>query len=189
MAADSTAVRIGYAGAVYVAPVGTVAPVGFAAWGTGWVDMGLISDDGLTEGKNMERNEHFAWGYDAPVRTQVIRKVTTFGLTFIETNAVVLSVFHSVPLTDMTSTGTGAAQIPSFTEGQSSDPDVRALGVDIVDGSRQFRFVIPRCEATDRESISYKSDSLAGYGTTFTALLASDGTTMLRSYGQVALPA
>jgi hypothetical protein len=186
---DSTNVRVGYGGKVYVAPVGTVAPTTLsAAWGVGWTDLGYISDDGLTEGSDQDRNEFYAWGADAPVRTQITRNVTTFGMTFIETKGEVLSIYYATPYTAMTSTGTTTAQFLTFIQGTQQAPDVRALGIDIIDGTRAFRFIIPRCEVSDKGDITYAKEDLMGYEVTFTGLLASDGTVMTRMYGQVALP-
>ena len=186
--ADSAEVRIGYAGVAYIGAVGAVAPTDLVtAWGVDWTDLGLISEDGLTEGTDQDRTEIRAWGYDAPVRTQISRKVTTFGLTFLESNSEVLSLYHSVATDDMTSAGVGDAQYASFVQGQNTDPDVRALGLDIIDGTRRFRFIIPRCEVTDRGDIIYRADEAVGYEMTFTALLAADGTTMQRMYGGVVL--
>jgi hypothetical protein len=185
---DSTNVRVGYGGKVYVAPVGTAAPATLsAAWGTGWVDLGYISDDGLTEGSDQDRNEFYAWGADAPVRTQITRNVTTFNMTFIETKGDVLSVYYATPGSAMTSSGSGATQVLTFVQGQQVAPDVRALGIDIVDGARTFRFIIPRCEVSDKGDVNYAKEDLIGYELTFTALLASDGTVMTRMYGQVAV--
>ena len=187
--ADAAEVRIGYSGLANIAPVGTTAPTSLtAAWGTGWADLGLMSEDGLTEGFDQDRTEIRAWGFDAPVRTQVSRKVTTFQVTFLETNARVLSLYHSTPLSAMSTVGTGADAALTFVQGQNTAPDVRALGLDVIDGTRRFRFTVPRCEVTARGDVVYKGDEAVGYNMTFTALLASDGTTMQRMYGGVALP-
>lgn len=190
MAADPTNVRIGYAGKAVVGPVGTaVAPASLsAAWASPWTDLGLISDDGLTEAKDMDRNQYRAWGYQSPVRTMITSKVTTFSLTFIETIGHVLSLYHQVPVSGMTSLGTGNSQYLNFIEGNNTSPDERALGLDVIDGARAFRFIIPRSEVTDRGDIGYNMEDLLGYEMTFTALLASDGSTIQRMYGLVALP-
>lgn len=186
---DANEVRIGYAGLAYLGEVGATAPTGLTtAWGAAWFDHGLISDDGLTEGTNQDRTEIPAWGYDSPVRTQVSKRVTTFGLTFLETSARVLSLYHSAPLSAMTSSGTGPSQALSFVQSQNTAPMLKALGLDIIDGTRRFRFIVPRAEVTERGDIVYKGDTPVGYQMTITALLASDGTTMQRMYGGVALP-
>lgn len=189
--ADANEVRIGYAGLSYIGAVGALAPTGLTtAWATpAWADLGLMSEDGLTEAFDQNRTEINAWGYDAPVRTQVSRKVTTFQVTFLESSAQVLSLYHSAPVTSMTSIGSGVTQALQFIQGQNTAPDVRALGLDVIDGTRRFRFIVPRCEVTARGDITYKGDEAVGYNMTFTALLASDGTTVQRMYGGVALPA
>lgn len=189
MTADPTAVRVGYAGKAYVAAEDTAGPTTLTGvWPTGYVDLGLISDDGLTEAMDQDRNEWTPWGYDSPVRTQVKGQKRTFKLTFWETNASVLSLYHSVAVANMTTTGTGTGQYLSFAQGQNTAPDVRALGLDIVDADRTFRYVINRCEVTDRDDIVYKGDEVVAYTMTFTALLDADGVSITRYYGRVALP-
>lgn len=188
--ADSANVRIGYAGMVLSAPVGTAAPADIAAaWPTGWNDLGLISTDGLTEAKDQTLTTINAWGYDGPVRSQVSNRVTTFRARFLETNARTLSLYHGIPLADMTSGGTGATQSLNFTEGQTPDPLITALGIHIIDGTQVFRFIVPRAQLTDRSEVVYKGDEAVSYECTVTTLLASDGTSLTRMYGGVALPA
>jgi len=188
--ANAADVRIGYAGKAYLAEEGTLAPADIAAaWPAGWEDLGLISEDGLTEGNDQDRTDIAAWGYDAPVRTQIIKRVTTFQIKFLETSPRVISLYYAAPLGDMVESGSGASQSVNFVQGQTPAPYTRALGLDIVDGSRWFRFVIPRAEVTERGQITYKGDEAVSYDVTFTTLLAADGSTMLRMYGGLELPA
>jgi hypothetical protein len=187
--ANSANVRIGYAGMVLRADVGTAAPADIgAAWPTGWTDLGLISTDGLTEGKDQTVTTIPAWGYDGPVRSQTSNRITTFRARFLETNAHTLSLYHQIPIADMTSGGTGPTQSLNFTEGQSQDPLETALGIHIIDGTRIFRFIVPRAQLTDRSEVTYKSDEAVSYECTVTTLLASDGTSLTRMYGGVVLP-
>jgi hypothetical protein len=190
MAGDATNVRIGVSGLAYTAIVGSTVPSTLTgAWAAAWTDLGLIlKEDGLTEAMDMERNEFFAWGYQSPVRSQVLRKTITFRAVFLESKAHVLSLYHAHPLSGMTSSGSGADQALTWTQGQSSDPDVRALGLDIIDGTKRNRFIVPRAEVTERGDIVYKEDDMVQYDMTFTALLASDGSSVQRMYGGVAAP-
>lgn len=188
--ADSANVRIGYAGMVLTADVGTAAPADIAAaWPAGWDDLGLISTDGLTEGKDQTVTNITAWGYDGPVRSQVSNRITTFRARFLETNALTLSLYHAIPVADMTSSGTGPTQSLNFTEGQTPDPLITALGIHVIDGSKVFRFIVPRAQLTDRSEVVYKGDEAVSYECTVTTLLASDGTSLTRMFGGVVLPA
>lgn len=186
--ANSGNVRIGYSGKAYYAPLGTTAPTDIEeVWPAGWVDLGLISEDGLTENNDQDRTDIKAWGYDSPVRSQTINRVTTFGLKFLETSPEVVSVYYAVPLADMTQSGLGASQSVNFVQGQTPEPFVFALGLDIVDGERRFRFTIPRSEVSERGEITYKGDEAVAYEVTMATLLAADGSTMQRMYGGLAL--
>lgn len=190
MAGDSTNVRIGVSGLAYSSPVGSTVPSTLTGvWAAAWIDLGLIKkEEGLTEAMDMDRNEFYAWGYQSPVRTQVLRKTITFRMVFLESKAHILSLYHAHPLTSMLSAGSGVDQALTFTQGQSSDPDIRALGLDVIDGTKRNRFIVPRAEVTDRGDITYKEDEMVEYDMTFTALVASDGSTVQRMYGGVTLP-
>ncbi|MER6112429.1 phage tail tube protein [Streptomyces hirsutus] len=191
MADVNDGVRVGYAGKAYIGAVGATVPTTLtAAWDEDeWFDLGKCSEDGLTEATDQARAEFKAWGYDAPVRTQLTSKTTTFALTFIQSNnAHVMSLFHSVALEDMATTGTDDTAYTTLTTGQNTEPDVRALGLDIVDGKFHTRIIIPRCEVTERGNKTYKADTLVNYPMTFTALTASDGTSVRYMIGGLVVP-
>ncbi|WP_405459706.1 hypothetical protein OG786_20945 [Streptomyces sp. NBC_00101] len=192
MADLNDGVRVGYAGKAYIGAVGAVAPATLtvAPDPDDWFDLGKITEDGLTEATDQARSEFKAWGFDSPVRTQLTSKTTTFQLAFMQSsNAYVQSLFHSVPLDDMTTTGTGDAAYTSFTIGQNTEPDVRALLLDIVDGGIATRIIVPRVEVTERGNKSYKGTETVNFPMTFTALTSSDGTSVRYMMGGLVLPA
>jgi hypothetical protein len=191
MADPNDGVRVGYAGKAYIGAVGATVPTDLTSpWDADeWFDLGKITEDGLTEATDQARAEFKAWGFNAPVRTQLTSKTTTFQLTFIQSNnAHVISLFHSVDLADMTTTGTGDAAYTSFTDSQNTEPDVRALGLDIVDGDFHTRIIVPRCEVTERGNKVYKGDTLVNYPMTFTALTSSDGSSVRYMIGGLVVP-
>ncbi|MFI1409415.1 hypothetical protein ACH4Y0_05715 [Streptomyces sp. NPDC020707] len=192
MADINDGVRVGYAGKAYIGAVGAVAPATLTAAPDvdDWFDLGKVTEDGLTEATDQARSEFKAWGYDSPVRTQLTSKTTTFALSFMQSsNAYVQSLFHSVDLADMTTTGTGDAAYTSFTIGQNTEPDVRALLLDIVDGAFHTRIIVPRVEVTERGNKTYKGSETVNYPLTFTALTSSDGTSVRYMIGGLVLPA
>lgn len=188
--ADSGNVRVGYSGFAYYGAVGVTAPEGpYVPWGANYTDLGLITEDGLTESFDEDRTVFKAWGRNAPVRTQTKNRTSTFKLTFMETSADTLSLYYAVPLDNMTSSGSGAAQYLEFDDPQNTEPMYVALGLDIVDGDNHFRYLIPKAEITDRGDIVSKDDEVHGYEVTFTALLPDDGgAAVTRFYGGVELP-
>lgn len=188
--ADSGNVRVGYSGFAYYGAVGATAPTDpAAAWGATYTDLGLITEDGLTESFDEDRTSFKAWGVNAPVRTQTKNRTSTFKLTFMETSADTLSLYYAVDLDNMTTSGTGSAQFLSFDDPQNTEPMYVALGLDIIDGDSHFRFIVPKAEITDRGDVVYKDDEVAGYEVTFTAMLPDDGgAAITRMYGGVVLP-
>ncbi|MGW2932962.1 phage tail tube protein [Streptomyces sp. NPDC001156] len=190
MSADNTQVRVGVEGAVYIAPVGTTAPTDpYSPWGTGWIDCGYVTEDGLTEALNENRQEFKAWGYNAAIRTQVTDRTSTFKMTFQQTSAYTASLFYGVDIADMVSSGTGATQFLSFNDPQNSEPQYWALGMDVVDGNYPRRIIVARAEVTSKGDIAYKSDTAVMYDLTFTSLqAASGGASITRHFGLVPLP-
>ncbi|MGW5198639.1 phage tail tube protein [Streptomyces spiralis] len=188
--ADDTQVRVGVKGAFYVAPVGTTAPTDpYAPWGTGWIDLGYVSEDGLTESLNENRQEFKAWGHTKAVRTEVTDRQTTFKVTFMETSAWTMALYYGVDLADMTSSGTGAAQFLSFNEPESSEPMAYAIGMDVIDNDKPARIVVARAEVTDKGDRAYKADTNQAFELTFSSLTAPNGGTAIsRMFGLVPLP-
>ncbi|MFI5974806.1 phage tail protein [Streptomyces sp. NPDC051452] len=188
--ADDTQVRVGVEGAFYVAPVGTTAPTDpYSPWGAGWIDLGNVSEDGLTEALNENRQEFKAWGRTGAVRTQVTERASTFKVTFMETSAWTLALYYGIDLADMTSSGTGASQFLSFEEPQAPEPQYYALGMDVIDGDKPARIIVARAEVTDKGDRPYKSDTNQAFELTFSSLTAPNGgSAITRQFGLVALP-
>ncbi|WP_430376693.1 phage tail protein [Streptomyces sp. B1-3] len=188
--ADDTQVRVGVEGAFYVAPVGTTAPTDpYSSWGAGWVDLGNVSEDGLTESLNENRQDFKAWGRNGPVRSQVTDRDATFKITFMETNAWTLALYYGVDIADMTSSGTGSTQFLAFEEPQSNEPMSYAIGMDVIDDDKPLRIVVARAQVTAKGDRVYKSDSNQAFELTFSYLTAANGTSAVqRMYGLVPLP-
>lgn len=191
MSVDNTAVRVGVQGAVYIAPVGTTAPTDpYASWGTGWIDLGYATEDGLTESLNSDRQEFNAWGYNHPIRSQITKRSSTFKISLQETSATNLSLFYGVDVADMTSSGTGDTQYLSWNEPQNVEPLYYALGMDVIDGDYPKRIIVARAEVTETGDIAYKSDGTVTYELTFTSLTAASGAPSITyMVGKVPLPA
>lgn len=178
MADDLDRIRVGVGpGRVRVAAVGVVAPTNPTdAWGVGWYDLGALDPDGLQESVDEDRQDFTPWGYKSPVRTEITGATRQFQFKCWETNAHTLSLYDRVDYEDMTVTGSGAAAYLSYDVVRPSKADVRAFGIDLVDGENNlFRYVIPRGEVVERSEITWKGDEVVGYEYTLTAYEASDG--------------
>lgn len=190
---NSENVRVGYAGRFVFGAPGVTFPVNpQVAWDADdFIDGGYISEDGVTTGASREAQDFYAWGFpNAPVRSQTTREEHTVRFTLIETTASSLSLYYGVPIADMTSTAAagGVPQFISFTTGLGSDPDIRAIGLDVIEGDKLIRRCYPRAQVVDRGDQVFKSDSLVGWDITFKALLSSDGTSCLHYVSDVTLP-
>lgn len=189
MATNSELARLGVTGALYVAPLGTTAPTDLGAWGTGWVDLGYISDDGVTESVSEDRQDFTPWQESTPIRTDVTSSTLTFQATLWESKAATISLYYRVSEADMTVTGTAPNEVVSFSQSGKPARDTRAFGIDVVDGTYHRRIILPFAEVTDRGDITYKSDTLIGYDVTITAYPGSDGVSVKRLFKEGWVPA
>ncbi|WP_371538377.1 phage tail protein [Streptomyces sp. NBC_00466] len=191
MSADTTQVRVGVEGAVYVAPVGTTAPTDpYTPWGDGWIDLGFCTEDGLTEALNEERQDFKAWGRKRPVRTAITSRTNTFKIVTQQTSAHTVSLFYGVDIADMTSSGSADTQYISWNEPENPESMYYMLGMDVIDGDYPKRIVVVSAEVTAKGDIVYKADQTVSYDLTFTALEAASGVSPINyMLGKVALPA
>lgn len=193
MADDIDRIRVGVGpGKVRVAALGTVAPTNPTdAWGAGWYDLGALDPDGLTEGADEDREEFIPWGYKSPVRSDITGATRTFGFKCWETNAHTLSLFDRIDYDDMTVTGSGDSAYLSYDVVRPTRADVRAFGIDLIDGENNlFRYIIPKGEVTERSEITWTGSEVVGYEYTITAYESSDGL-LIHKYMQagITLPA
>lgn len=184
-------VMLGVGGFAYVAPVGTAAPVDpFADWGAGWVNLADVDENGLTEALGEDRTQVMKWGSNTPARSQVKSRVTTYKVVLINITATGLGLYYSVPLADMTSSGSGGTQFLAFSDPATTDSYEVALGLDVLDGDRHLRFAAARVEVTTKGDLTYKADTPVGFDLTFTVLTAPGGAASVqRMWGGVSLPA
>jgi len=173
MADNPDALRVAIDGGMAViAPLGTVAPEGLAAWPTGWRRLGLIADSGVTESSEQERTERRPWGYRSPVRTDITTISHTVAFTCWETNPFTLALHSSQPLS-------GFAQLDDGVVHQSIDrpsgQQLYMLGVDEFDGPNHIRTVIPRAEVTQPGEVVKSAEEVRGYPLTWTAYELSSG--------------
>lgn len=189
MATNAELARLGVTGALYVAPMGTTSPTDLAAWGVGWVDLGYISDDGVVESLDEDRQDFTPWQSATPIRTEVTSATQTFSATLWESKAATVSLFYRIAEDDMTVSGTAPNEIVSFNQAGKPARDLRAFGIDVIDGTYHRRIILPMAEVTERGDVSYKSDTLIGYEVTITAYPASDGISVKRLFKEGWVPA
>lgn len=161
------------AGAVSVAPLGTTLPTtADEALAAGFVNLGYISDAGLTNANSRTVDDIKAWGGDVVLSVQS-EKTDTFQTVLIETlNVDVLkAVFGDENVSgDLASGIVVKANADELTE--------HAWAIDmIMRGNVLKRIVIPAGKITSLDDIVYADNDVTGYGVTITAYPDAQGNT------------
>jgi hypothetical protein len=145
---------------------------------TGFLDAGWCSNDGLTISVSESSTDIPAFGTFAPVRTIVTESTQTFGVTFLESNAVSLAVYHRKALGALTASAAGAID---FATGQASTQNYSAV-FDMVDGENFLRAYVPKVQVTDRGDIQIRGGEAVSYPVTLTAYPDGDGNSIYWFY-------
>lgn len=168
MAFNADGVRVALDGNIFFAPKGSTAPVDLVtAWDPAWIDMGYLSDDGVEMTYSTETQDIPVWQSLSPVRKILTGVDMTLAFTGMEMKKDVITLyFPSATIT--TNTGVHTLAIPSAPE-----PDERALGFEWTDGAVINRLVVPRCEITERGSITLSKGGAASLNMTASAYATS----------------
>ena len=159
MALTASNVRVGVTGAIYKAPLKTAAPANAtAAIDARFKDLGYISEDGVTQTIDSDKSEIKAWQNGDIVRTIQTSHNVSFQFTLIETNEEVLKLYYADP--------TATATAVKVTGAQSAHD---SYVLDVLDGDKTIRIVIPDGQVTERGEITYKTDEAIGYQVTVAA--------------------
>lgn len=170
---DSTKVRVGVTGAVYVAPAGTDLPDDAAtALPVAHEDVGYISEDGVTETQDTDTNDIMAWQNGAKVRKVQTSHDLTYQFTMIETSEVTLREYYG-NFTAGNPSGTPATDDTVVIDGSELPHRVWVLSV--LDGDHVLRIVIPDGQVTERGDITYSNGEAVGREVTITCYPDSSG--------------
>jgi hypothetical protein len=168
MAGDTDNPRIWIGADVYVADVDTVAPADTTtAWSGSWEPLGLLSEDGMTESRDQDSTDHYAWG-GILVRTTRSKHKRTIVVTALEDNDVVFGLVN--PGSTAESSGgvtTRTVVVPG------SDP--RSFGFEFVDGDITKRRIVPRGEVVEVGDVTFSDDEMAAYELTINIYPDGDG--------------
>lgn len=158
------------AGAVYRAPKGTTLPTDAStALANTYVDMGYISEDGVTNSNSPDSEKIKDWGGQT-VLVVVNEKPDTFKIKFLE--ALNQNVLESVYGSANVTTGTGTISVVA--NAAALNEYVYVIDM-IMTGGALKRIVIPCGALSELGDIVYKSNEAIGYEVTLEALPDSSG--------------
>lgn len=165
-AADN--VRVGaadYAGGVFRAPSGTTLPTdATSALNAAFLsrNVGLISDEGVTQSIGNTTTDIRSWQNNAIVRTLTSETKVSYQFTMLETASVALETYYD-----------------NFTAGASEITGQSGLRcswvVQVTDEGNDIRIVIPDGQVTERGDTVFSSTDVLRYPVTITAYPDSSG--------------
>jgi hypothetical protein len=141
MAQDTDEIVIGADGNVMVADVGTAAPTTpTGAYGAGWEDLGLASEDGVTITDSKTMFEVPVWQLFYPGRRGIEGRDFQASFVLRQWNPATFEfAFGGATVTALTG-GAGSKLSPPSPE----VVDERALGIDWRDGDKDYRLILPK---------------------------------------------
>lgn len=162
------------AGAVFRAPTGTQLPTDAStALNSAFVDLGYVSEDGVTNNNTATSDSVKAWGGDTVLVLQT-EKPDEWTLTLIEAmnQNVLKTVYGDANVT--VADGTGLITVQAKAE-QLAD---KSYVIDMkLKGGAMKRVVIPNGSLSEVGEIVYKDDEPIGYEITLLALPDTSGVT------------
>lgn len=161
-------VSLGVTGTIHYAPYGTDAPKGLEAYESPFVNLGWISDEGLTEAIARESNSFTPWQSNSPVREAASSEEFTFSAVLWTIGGLATAMRYGVPESEMDYDEKG--KFAEFTQGGELPEEFRyGLGFDILDGDKHRRFFLPAASAIDPSDVTYQKGDLIGYPMTWRA--------------------
>lgn len=138
MSIDASEVVVGANGRVYVAPEGTAVPTGVSALPGTWVDVGYISEDGVTFTGGAEQEDINAWQSFYPIRKIITARSAGVEFVMRQWNGDNFTLaFGGGDV--VTSGGVSIYAAPT-----PADQIFNALIIEWEDGAETYRLVIPR---------------------------------------------
>lgn len=163
-------VVVGANGQVYAAPVGTTAPADMSAsFSASWLNLGYVSEDGITFDPTMDLNSIMVYQSAFPIRRDVTTRSATLSFTLMQWSKTTIPFAWGGGA--VATSGTGATEIHTYTpDALGTAPDYRAVAIAWSDGTKDYRLFIPKGIITDLGEFNLTREDAAGLPVTFEAL-------------------
>lgn len=170
MSLDDKLVRVGITGKVFTAPLGTTLPTDVTTpLDPDFQEVGLISEDALTESLAVTKELLRAWQRPAGVRTLTTEVNWTWQFAAMESSPLVLDLYYgNASAGSTTSGGVSTTSIPAWPASTE-----RAWVVQIEDGDVITRYAIPKGDITERAEVKHAYTDGTMYDITI-AVLGTD---------------
>jgi hypothetical protein len=166
--ADSKNVAAGkpyLGGGAFYAPAGTAVPTdATTALEAAYKDLGYISDDGVTQTRDVSSDAKIAWG-GQQVLTTISSDALSYKVTFWESNADVLKQAYG---DDAVTVDAGGHITVAPTLGKPLPRVVLVFEI-LLGTDKVRRIVVPQAQVTDWDDTTYSDGDPVGYALTYTA--------------------
>jgi hypothetical protein len=171
MAGDAKYTQLWTGADVFIAPENTAGPSDLTtAWAVAWKAAGLLDgEEGVTEAREQDSAEHYAWGGMLFRRTMSKHK-RTFKFVALEDNDVIFSLINPGSTRTVT-TGVRTSKIKAPVAGSKV-----AVGFEFTDGSRKKRRFAKSAEVVEVGEIKESETEPTVYEITVVVYPESDGT-------------
>ncbi len=151
MATDATRIVVAQMARVYLANVGTVAPDGpTVAMPTGWREVGLFTPDSLGFATDPSFEETRSHQSNYPTRRFQTEDAATAEVDLQEWSAANFrAVFGGGTVVSVTPAAAGAPVYYRFSPPAVGGRTNVAACIEIIDGTKNYRRIIPKCEQTE----------------------------------------
>jgi hypothetical protein len=168
--------------AVYAAPLGTILPTtATASLAAGFVDLGWVGEDGVTNSISREVTKHRAWGGEVVKVTQD-NYTETITLTLLESSSAVLKVVYGEDNV------TAGPNYQSLTvEHSRLQLERQSFVIDFIDGDRAGRIVVREGQVTELGDVVYVHRDLTRYEITIDVFKPDNADNAVVTYFDYAL--
>ena len=166
-------IRVGANGTIYVAPSGTAGPANITAPWTGFVNMGYATDAGARIARSMDTEMVKAWQSISVLRYLITGVGLTCAFSLIQSDKDIITLYFGGGT--VTAQGGG-----SYLYNITSSPtiDERVFGLEWVDGSNTYRFVMGRCMVTETGETTIGRSAAIEWPFTLAAMTPNTGTVL-----------